>query len=379
MSLTASWCCRLTLIAAVLAGTTVLAQPPGPDSPAASGKPLFADHSVLELSLSLDFEALCRPNREPDCDYVPTALGYVSPAGEERAIPVQVLVRGGWRARRDHCDVPPLFVKFTTESVDNTPFAGQTMLPLTTHCRNRAGSFGGANTREYEQYVLREYLGYRLYQLFTEQSLRTRLVRISYSSPDSPDREVRRYAFFTEHFDELASRNGARRLPHGSFDHQLVDLAALDRVSLFSFMIGNTDLSIPRERNILLLEGEYGLQYPVPYDLDMSGLVEAEYSGVSPRLDFRNPRQRYYLGFCHPLPDFAALFAEFQAQRDAALLLVGQIPGLNRASLKSSRVYLEDFFDLIASPADRREDIIEACHPWPPSPVDHTTPPESAQ
>jgi hypothetical protein len=376
MSVTGNWCRRLTLIAVVLAGAAAAAQSP---APAAGGKPLFADDSVLELSLSLDFEALCRPNREPDCDYVPTELGYVSPHGELRAIPVQVLVRGGWRARRDHCEVPPLFVKFTAETVEDTPFAGQSMLPLTTHCRDRRGSFGGANPREYEQYVLREYLGYRLYQLFSDQGLRTRLVRISYSSPGNAALETQRYAFFTEHFDDLAARNGARRLPRGSFSPELVDLAALDRVSLFSFMIGNTDLSVPRERNIILLEGEYGLQYPVPYDLDMSGLVDAEYSGVSPRLDFRNPRQRYYLGFCHPLPDFPALFAEFQGQREAALQLVGEIPGLNRASRKGSRAYLDDFFDLLESPEARRADIIEACHPWPPAPIDHTTPPETAQ
>ena len=378
MSVTGNWCCRLSLLAVLLASTTTAAQPPDPGSRDAGGKPLFADDSVLELSLSLDFEALCRPNREPDCDYIDSVLGYLDPAGEQRAIPIQVLVRGGWRARRDHCDVPPLFVKFTAGAAGDTPFAGQSMLPLTTHCRNRRGSFGGANPREYEQYVLREYLGYRLYQLFTGQSLRTRLVRINYSSPDNPDREVQRYAFFTEHFDDLAARNGTRRLPHGSFDPELVDLAALDRVSLFSFMIGNTDLSVPRERNIVLLEGENGRQYPVPYDLDMSGLVDAEYSGVSPRLDFRDPRQRYYLGFCHPRPDYPALFAQFQGQRDAALQLVGDIPGLNRVSRKSSRAYLDDFFDLIESPDDRREDIIEACHPWPPAAIDHTTPPETA-
>lgn len=379
MSVTGSWCCRLTLLVAVLTCTAATAQPPDVGSPAADSRPLFNDDTVLELSLSLDADALCRPNTEPDCDYIPTELRYINLPGEERAIPVQVLVRGGWRARRDHCDVPPLFVKFTAETAGGTPFAGQTMLPLTTHCRNRVGVGERASAKEYEQYVLREYLGYRLYQLFTEQSLRTRLVRISYSSPADPDREKTRYAFFTEHFDDMAARNNARRLPRGSFDHELIELGALDRVSLFSFMIGNTDLSVPRERNIVLLKGEDGPQYPVPYDLDMSGLVDAEYSGVSPRLDFRNPRQRYFLGFCHPLSDYPALFADFYAQRDPAMQLVGEIPGLNRASRKSSRAYLDDFFDLIESPEEKREDIIEACHPWPPSPVDHTTPPETAQ
>jgi hypothetical protein len=142
-------------------------------------------------------------------------------------------------------------------------------------------------------------------------------------------------------------------------------------------MIGNTDFSVVRGRNIVLLADAAGHQYPVPYDLDMSGLVDAEYAGVSPRLDFRDPRQRYYLGFCHPQRDYAVLFADFQRTEKGALELLSDTPGLDRESRKVSRRYLQQFFDILDSPKKSSRYIMDACHPWPPSPEDHTTPPDS--
>jgi hypothetical protein len=278
------------LLAALLS-CAAMAAPPDPNGPAVPDKPLFNSDSVLELALQVDFDALCRPNREPDCDYVPATLFYTDPEGGQTGIPVELKVRGGWRARRDHCDVPPLFIRFSAEGTGGTPFAGQELLPLTTHCRDGRTRYGGAGARDYEQYVLREFLGYRLYNLVTPQSLRVRLARISYSAPGGGSGQYKRYAFFTEHFDQMAARNGGQRLSHGSFDYRDIDLAALDRVSLFNFMIGNTDSSVPRERNIVLIAPSSGPVFPVPYDLDMSGLVDAEYGGVSPRLDFRDPNR----------------------------------------------------------------------------------------
>ena len=204
--------------------------------------------------------------------------------------------------------------------------------------------------------------------------MRVRLVRITYDNPARPGDDRVRYAFFTEHFDDMAARLGMHRLPGDTFDHERVDLRSFDEVALFNFMIGNTDFSVARGRNTVLLADASGRQYPVPYDLDMSGLVNAEYAGVSPSLDFRDPRQRYYLGFCHPQRDYAALFSGFQRAKKSMLELAGDTPGIDRESRKAARRYLRQFFDILESPKKRSGDITDACHPWPPSPEDHTTP-----
>ena len=350
-----------------------------PNAPPLAQEPtLFTRNEVIELSISVDFDALCRPNEVEGCEYSPAVLVYGIEDDEQRSIPVEIRVRGGWRARKDHCEVPPLFVRFAEEGAAGTPFSGQELLPLTTHCKNlKNRAHGTEPSRNYEQYVLREYLGYRLYNLVTERSLRVRLVQITYDNPARPGDDRVRYAFFTEHFEDMAARLGMHTLRGDAFDHEYVDLRSFDEVSLFSFMIGNTDLSVVRGRNIVLLADESGRQYPVPYDLDMSGLVGAEYGGVSPRLDFRDPRRRYYLGFCHPQRDYAALFSDFQRAEKGMLELVGDTPGMDRESRKASRRYLRQFFDILDSPKKSSRDIMDACHPWPPSPEDHTTPPDS--
>ena len=350
-----------------------------PTAATAEESPLFSAHEVLDLSLLVDFDTLCRPREVEDCQYAPTKMIYTTAEGEEHSIPVEIQIRGGWRSRIKHCKVPPLFVRFSTEGTPGTPFAGQEMLPLTTHCKSRRDRMSGsARGATYEQYVLREYLGYRLFNIIDDKSIRVRLVRILYKNQEEGGNTVTRYAFFSEHFDSMAARHRAEKLPQKSFDHEKIDLTAFDNVALFSFMIGNTDISVVRQRNVVLIAGEDGHQYPVPFDLDMAGLVDAEYAGVSPRLDFRDPKQRLYLGFCHPKADFDALFARFLADKDSVLALPEATPGLSYSSQKKARNYLKKFFKILESEEDREEKIVDACLPWPPSPDDHTTPPESS-
>ena len=93
-----------------------------PNTPVNVEKTLFSSHEVLELTLSVDFDAMCRPNEVENCEYAPTTLNYTSEEGVDHEIPIEARVRGGWRARKDHCQVPPLFLRFSTVGVEGTPF-----------------------------------------------------------------------------------------------------------------------------------------------------------------------------------------------------------------------------------------------------------------
>lgn len=339
--------------------------------------PLFAGDAQLELTIPIDFDTLCRPRESEECDFAPTVLSYRDEAGREHSLPIEIRVRGGWRSLSRNCSTPLLWVKFSQADVAGTPFEGQSLLPLTTHCGK--GLSVESLTRpirhsDFEQYLLREFLGHRIYSVLTDQSVSSRLVRVAYPEPGRPDRLRYHFAFFTEHFDDLAARTGYQRLPRGSFDHRRLDAQAAARVALFQFLIGNTDWSIARERNTVLMQNAEGTQVPVPYDLDMSGLVAAGYAGPPPGLPIDDVRERYFLGYCQPGTAWDSLFAEFDSKRDMILALTEQVPGLDHGSKRWSRRYLEGFFDVIDSSAERQEEIVDACRPWPPSPVDHTTP-----
>lgn len=347
--------------------------------PADAGEaPLFAEDTILHVSMPVDFSKLCRPRETEGCDFTPTVLTYGTRDEEKRSMPVEIKVRGGWRSLSRNCSTPLLWVRFAEDQVAGTPFEGQSLLPLTTHC-GKGISVEWLSHRirreDFAQNLLREFLAHRIYNLLTDLSLRARLVRITYPrDPDRPDRYIEHYAFFTEHFESAAARTGNEYLPRGSFDPSRLDARSGARMAVFQFMIGNTDWSIARERNTMLLQDGAGNQLPVPYDLDMSGLVDSGYAGPPPGLPIESVRERYFLGYCQPGTDWDALFAEFNDRKTAILALSSRVPALNRASQRWVQRYLGSFFDILDSEKLRRESIVEACQPWPPSPEDHTSP-----
>jgi hypothetical protein len=337
---------------------------------------LFESHEVLELAIPLDFKSLCRPREDPDCDYTPTVLDYIDEHGAKQSLPIEIKIRGGWRSLVKNCSAPLLFIRFDEQHTVDTPFQGQSLLPLTTHC-GQGLSLESIKVRQsrltWEQYLLKEYLAHRLYNVITPVSLDARLVKMTYPNPDNPRRKVINYAFFTEHFESVANRNNAELLPRQSFNAEKLDQLAAARVALFEFMIGNTDWSIVRERNITLLENSDGSQLPLPYDFDMSGLVDAHYAGPAPGLPIDDVRDRYYLGFCSPDVDTSSVITEFLSNKEALQTMIDTIPGLDKKCQKATRKFLEGFFTILESDERRKTQILDRCQSWPPGPTDHTS------
>jgi hypothetical protein len=341
---------------------------PGPGQ--AAEAPLFSDDSVMELTLPLDFSDLCHPRDNRDCEYSPTVLEYLDAEGQTRSIPVEVRIRGGWRSLDKNCSAHLLFIRFDEASSAGTPFEGQTVLPLTTHCgQGLSLNPSGVRSRrsDWEHYLLREYLAHRLYNQVTDYSLKARLLWMTYPDPDRPSRKIRNHAFFTEHFLSLARREGAELLERGSFDAAALDLQAANRLALFELMIGNTDWSIVRQRNIILLQRTDGTHVPVPYDFDMSGLVDAHYAGPAPGLPIEKVRDRYYLGYCSEDTDWSALIDSYLESEQEILAVIGASSGMDKHERKRARRYLEEFFEILRDPEQRQREIIENCRPWPPA------------
>ena len=308
--------------------------------------PLFSSHDVMEISIPLDFKALCRPREDPDCDYAPTVLEYVDGMGMVGSIPIEVIIRGGWRSLTRNCSAPLLFIRFDENSTPGTPFERQSMLPLTTHC-GQGLSIEASKTRQHrsdwERYLLKEYLAHLLYNEITDISVDARLVRITYVDPDRPDRKIINYAFFTEHFESVAARNGYELQDRGNFVPGNLDLQAADLMALFQFMIGNTDWSIAKERNIILLHAADGTQVPLPFDFDMSGLVNAQYAGPAPGLRIDEVTDRYYLGYCHPNSDWFALSEYYLSRKTNCYRWLAETPGWTKQASIQQPVFYRNF------------------------------------
>lgn len=339
---------RLSAAALVL----VLAHAGAADGEGDAVPELFADRATLAFELVLDRRALCRPRPSRPCASTPASLTYRTAAGPAHRLDVLVRARGGWRDA--HCDVPPLLIEIAAPP-ESGPFSGQTLLPLTTHCRT-------ASSR-YEQYVLKEYLAYRLYELFTHKSLRVRLARITYRDVGKRGRAVERFGFVVEHFDHLAGRHGTTLQNAGTLRLSDADAFELATLELFQYLLGNTDWSIVAGHNVVRMRDGQGVVSAVPYDFDFAGLVGAPYASPPPNLPLRSVRERLFRGFCHSRLDWERLFTRFVEQRAGVLALIDDVPGLERAQRDDVRDYVLDFFDVIASPEKRRREIVGACRP----------------
>jgi len=322
------------------------------DGQAEGGLFTSTSHTPLELRLEADWDAL-DGDRDQESPHRPGRIVWTDSDGREIAIPVQVRTRGTFRLKRSTCSFPPLRLEFPASEAEGTPFHGQDRIKLVTHCRDRDS---------YEQNVLEEYLAYRIYNLLTDISFRVRLANITYLDAAGGDAPQTRLAFFVEDEDSMAARLGGMMLevPAASASSFHQEQAGL--MYLFQFMIGNTDWSMTHFHNVRLMriESEY---FPVPYDFDWSGLVDAPYSGPSPVIAhlIDNVRERLYQGACNDAIDYDALFARFRDSREAILALPRSIQMLSDRNQRSAVRYLTGFFEVLENEGAARRQIVDAC------------------
>jgi hypothetical protein len=225
------------------------------------------------------------------------------------------------------------------------------MVPLTTHCKT--GS-------KYEQYVLKEYLAYRIYNTLTDKSLRVRLARVTYHDTSGRTKPLERFAFFVEHFDSLARYHNAVVYKPEQFNVGHADANEMATLDVFQYLIGNTDWSAAFHHNIVLIRDSEGHVTAVPYDFDFSGLVDAEYATPAPQLPIRSVTQRVFRGVCRSDINWTRVFAMFEARRSAIEELTHG-PNAPSSVRDAAQQYVDEFFYVLESPARREREIVAAC------------------
>jgi hypothetical protein len=344
--------------AGLLAGPAAWAQqtPPGTPQPP---KPLFASHELIELTIEAPFRRVFR-ERSQDPEEFPAVLSY-DDAGQRVTIDLEISTRGRFRLQRNTCNFPPIELDLPRGSVGQTLFEGQNHVKLVTHCQT--------GRAQYEQYVLQEYLIYRAFNLFTDLSFLVRLARITYIDNDEERDPITRFAFLIEHKDDLAARTGWQileipRVPPDAFDQDNLNTAAV-----FQFMIGNTDLAFFQAargeteccHNAKALGTMAGPVFSVPYDFDMSGIINTRYAVVNPAFDTRSVTQRLFRGRCVPPELMERTLQVFRDRRDALYELYRGQPQLDEGVLERSLDYLDSFYEIINDDGRVRRDIVEDC------------------
>jgi hypothetical protein len=320
----------------------------------AEKRPMFSGTDPVAFTLRADFKAVNRDRDPQSTRRFPATLVVPGPDGQAREIPVQIGTRGNARLNVRVCSAAPLKIEFPKKAlVAGTVFEGQDELKLVTHCQDDSN---------YEQYVLREYLAYRVFNLFTSRSYRVRLARGTYTDSSAGARvpDVH-WAMFIEDDGDVARRMEGRvaALEKRLFRH--LDQDTLTRMMLLQYLVANTDISIFTLHNTRLVQARDGALHPVSYDFDYAGLVDAHYARADRQLGIASVRERLYRGPCRPLNALEPFFEEFRAKKDELLALYDLLPELEAGYRRDSKRYLEEFYKTIDTPNTAKRIFVDKC------------------
>lgn len=310
---------------------------------------LFDSEETLEIRLEGEIETLLQ-DRGNDPSFQIMKL-HVQNTNAEESLNLRVKVRGNFRRLKENCKTPPLKFNFKKHMApEQSIFAGQPELKLVVPCQG-------------EEYVVREYLTYKLYNLFTEYSFNARLVRLTFDDTERDQTTDPQYGFLIEDKHVLASRLNASLIERMSLRPEIVQQEHFLRMSVFAYMIGNTDWSIQFLHNIeMLFHNEENVYISVPYDFDLVGLVSSPYARPEPALKLRSVRNRVYRGYC--MEDLSVLdptFAQFQALKHEIYNTITENTHLEESYIDFATDFLNDFYDTLDNPRKAEREFSYPC------------------
>ncbi|MFD2200443.1 hypothetical protein [Shivajiella indica] len=323
-----------------------------PNLALAQDSQLFENDDVLEITLSGDLDGLFK-NRSGEAKYFELNLIYQDSENQRINIPLKGRTRGKFRRKTGICKYPPILLNFNKEGVKNTLFEGQDKLKLVMPCKG-------------DKYVLNEYFTYKIYNLLTDYSFRVRLLKVNLedSDPKSKKEEIF-YAFVLEEEEQMAERNNMVALGQDLIRPNDLYPAEFLKMTLFQFLIGNTDWSVQYRQNIKLLKNESnGLMIGVPYDFDHAGIVSAPYAKPAEELLLRDTKERRYRGYCIPnMASFDEVFAFFNDKKEDIYAIYTKNSFLEESYIKSTIKFLDEFYKTINNPKYAQTAMQYPCDP----------------
>src|SRR6476620_2684497 len=251
-----------------------------------SSKALFESDEVLGIKLTGNIRELMN-DRADNPQYHPMVVSYKQEDGSEISISAEAKTRGHFRRTMGNCTYPPLQVHFSkSDTLSASIFKEQDKLKLVVPCQG-------------DEYVIREWLVYKIYNLVTPKSFRARLVRVELNDAKKKKTTPPFYSFLLEEEQQMAKRNQDVLIKRQTRPEQ-TDPGAFLKMAVFEYLIGNTDWSVQYQNVKLLAADSSAVPIAVPYDFDHAGVVNAPYAKPAEELQMNSVRERRYRGYCMP-------------------------------------------------------------------------------
>ncbi len=311
---------------------------------------LFDSHEPIEIELITNLKNLFRDVNPKTAHYHESILFYFY-SDTSYSIPVKLKTRGIFRRDKTNCNLPPLSLK--PINANDEIFNTSRKIKLVNPC---------FNNKRYEQYLFKEYLAYRIFNILTEYSFRVRLARVIYIDNSGKFKNFITHSFFIEPIGYLEQRLNVKEIKTQGIIQNATYRMLLDRMAFSQFMIGNTDWSVPKLHNIKLVYSDslYSL-IPIPYDFDFCGLVDPPYTKPPDIIPINHVTERYYRGNCRSADEFKTTIDFFLSKKEDIYNLIYSDTLLNKKNKLSVIKYIDNFYNIITNERLVKKEIIDNC------------------
>jgi hypothetical protein len=312
---------------------------------------IFKSEKVLEVSLESDFKALIK-NKYKD-EYQEAYFYY--PFNDTVSVSRKIKIKPRGEFRRKNCHFPPIKLNFPKGAEKIKQLAEFDKMKMVVDCKR---------SKTYQQWVLNEYLTYKLYNILTDYSYRVRLLKVKYVDTSGKYKMAEQYAFLIESTGQMASRLNCIEIETEKIMDSYTNPEMTMMMYLFQYLIGNTDWSIPALHNMKMLKSKDPTQtipIVVPYDFDYSGIVNTTYAIPHEMLGIESVRQRKYWGYCRPKNKVDEVVQIFNDKKDDIYRLYNDSGLLEQNYLKSTLNYIDEFYKIINNESSLNRNIMESC------------------
>lgn len=293
---------------------------------------IYSDQ-VLDASLSFDLDSLIYfkdGNNEVPGTFV---LG----TNAQLSIPVELRARGVFR--KNNCAIPPIRVQIKKAAATTNEWGPYRNYKLVTHCFDSLAA---------DELLLKEYLIYKMYEALTDISLRAQLFRMQYNVNGQ---KLNHFAFMIENEREMSNRLGLHEMDIEKTKLKSIHFEHYKRFVLFQYMIGNTDWNLNAGHNTkYVLEDGSETPIIIPYDFDISGLVNAPYAIPYSTIPIQNVTERYFMYRGNKGDDFNKIIDVYRAKKEDLFSLISTSPHLSDFSKGEMLNYIGEFYDIIEQP-----------------------------
>jgi hypothetical protein len=312
--------------------------------------PLFDNDDILHLKLTGKLNDLFN-DRNKNTVYHPMLLQYMQKDSTQLPIQLTVRTRGHFRRLKENCKMPPLLLNFPkTAPIKNTVFENQKKLKLVVPCQG-------------DEYIIREWLVYKLYNIITDQSFRAKLVQVEFEDSSKRRKTETHYCILLEDDKKVADRNKTFVWERKMLAMKDINEEQFRKMAVFQYLIGNTDWGVPYLQNILLItKDSTKAPFAIPYDFDHAGIVDAPYAHPAEELELSSVRERMYRGYCESdKNNFATTFELFNRLKNDIYNLYTNCSLLKPKYVKFVTNFFDDFYKTINSNKEIENEFGKPC------------------